>query len=312
MKILVLGDIHGRNCWTNIVANEPCDKVIFLGDYVSTHDRITEEEQIVNLDRILTYKTANPDKVILLRGNHDLQHLDYDWAECSGYFKKVADYMVSIKDKFLENTQWIYIYNNILFSHAGISAVWLGKNKLEDINNMKPSEYFGFTPDNIFDNYGASKTQPLTWIRPQILCECNIKDYTQVVGHTPVRVIGDIYKATKYHEHIWLCDNLPNQYLIIEDNNFIVKDTDKEEIVLPNRYNSVNKLIKVKNGLYRLECNNYNYLRIIGDKTITALDPDGGPFMSIGGEVCGKQIENIYSKDNNFYLELSDGKTSST
>lgn len=72
MKILVLGDIHGRDCWTNIVANEPCDKVIFLGDYVSTHDNITEEQQITNLDRILTYKIANPDKVILLRGNHKI------------------------------------------------------------------------------------------------------------------------------------------------------------------------------------------------------------------------------------------------
>lgn len=305
MKILVLGDIHGRDCWTNIVANEPCDKVIFLGDYVSTHDNITEEQQITNLDRILTYKIANPDKVILLRGNHDMQHLNYDWAECSGYFKKVADYMTSIKDKFLENTQWIYIDDNVLFSHAGISDVWLGENKIEDINNMQPSEYFGFTPDSIFDNYGISKTQPLTWIRPQILCECNIKGYTQVVGHTPVKRIGDIYKATKYHEHMWLCDNLPNEYLIIEDGEFTIMKTGNNEIILPNRYGDVNKLVQCKNGLYKLECKDMDYLSVTFDDTgIYAIDPSGGPYMTVGGSINGYEIEDIIEIDNDYYLKL--------
>ena len=305
MKILVLGDIHGRDCWTNIVANEPCDKVIFLGDYVSTHDNITEEQQITNLDRILTYKIANPDKVILLRGNHDMQHLNYYWGECSGYFKKVADHMTSIKDKFLENTQWIYINDNVLFSHAGISDIWLGENKLEDINNMEPSEYFGFTPASIFDNYGISKTQPLTWIRPQILCECNIKGYTQVVGHTPVKRIGDIYKATRYHEHIWLCDNLPNEYLIIEDEEFTIMKTGNNEIVLPNRYGDVNKLVQCTNGLYKLVCKDMDYLTVTFDDTgIHAVDPSGGPYMAVGGSIDGYEIKDIIKIDNDYYLKL--------
>ena len=44
-KILVLGDIHGRTCWADIIKKENPDKVIFLGDYVSTHDNISEEQQ---------------------------------------------------------------------------------------------------------------------------------------------------------------------------------------------------------------------------------------------------------------------------
>ena len=288
-----------------IVANEPCDKVVFLGDYVSTHDNITEEQQINNLERILTYKIANPDKVILLRGNHDMAELNYEWAKCSGYFKKVADYMVSIKDTFLENTQWTYIYGNILFSHAGVSDIWLGENKIEDINNMEPSEYFGFTPDNIFDNYGISKTQPLTWIRPQVLCECNIKGYTQVVGHTPVKKIGDIYKATKYHEHIWLCDNLPNEYLIIEDGEFTIMKTGNNEIILSNRYGDINKLVQCKNGLYKLECKDTDYLSVTFDDTsIYAIDPSGGPYMTVGGSIDGYEIEDIIKIDNDYYLKL--------
>ena len=70
MKVLILGDIHGRTIWKDIIEKESPDKVIFLGDYVSTHDNISSETQIANLNDILDYKEANSSKVILLRGNH--------------------------------------------------------------------------------------------------------------------------------------------------------------------------------------------------------------------------------------------------
>ena len=70
MKTLVLSDIHGKTIWKDIIEKENPDKVIFLGDYVSTHDDISSIQQIDNLEDILTYKEDNLDKVILLRGNH--------------------------------------------------------------------------------------------------------------------------------------------------------------------------------------------------------------------------------------------------
>ena len=90
MKILVFGDIHGRDCWKDIIHEEFPDNVIFLGDYVSTHDDIDPETQISNLKDILECKMLHMDDVILLRGNHDMQHLGYSWAECSGYNRKVG------------------------------------------------------------------------------------------------------------------------------------------------------------------------------------------------------------------------------
>lgn len=72
MKFLIIGDIHGRKIWKEIIEKENADRVIFLGDYVSTHDNISEEEQIENLTEILRYKKENPEKVILLRGNHEI------------------------------------------------------------------------------------------------------------------------------------------------------------------------------------------------------------------------------------------------
>lgn len=85
MKTLVLGDIHGRTIWKDIIEKENPDFVIFLGDYVATHDGVTAEQQLSNLEDILNYKEENSDKVVLLRGNHDIQHLGYYWAECSGW-----------------------------------------------------------------------------------------------------------------------------------------------------------------------------------------------------------------------------------
>ena len=75
MKTLVFGDIHGRDCWTDIIRKESPDKVVFLGDYVSTHEDIDELTQIKNLEDILTYKELYMESTILLRGNHDMQHL---------------------------------------------------------------------------------------------------------------------------------------------------------------------------------------------------------------------------------------------
>ena len=53
MKILILGDIHGRTIWKDIIEKESPDKVIFLGDYVSTHDNISADQQLSNLNNIL-------------------------------------------------------------------------------------------------------------------------------------------------------------------------------------------------------------------------------------------------------------------
>ena len=229
MRTLVLGDIHGKTIWKDIIKKENPDKVIFLGDYVTTHDDISSEKQIANLEEILDYKEANSNKVILLRGNHDGQHLGYSWAECSGLDRTVLEYMSkeTFKERFLSLTQRVYIDKelNTIFSHAGVSRVWMESVNcdIEDLNTLIPSELFGFTPDSLFDCYGDSVTQPPTWIRPRALCKCNISGYDQVVGHTPVtHGIVNMKKATKENRNIWLCDALGlSKYLLIENGTFI-------------------------------------------------------------------------------------------
>lgn len=235
MKILVFGDVHARYKVFEILNKEidQVDLVIFLGDFVSTHDKITEEEQIRVCDELWKIKEANPAKVVILRANHDVQHAGYYWAQCSGYFPKVGKWFEENKERWLRNTQWVYVHDRMLFSHAGVSKVWMENNGIEsvdDINSLEPSEVFGFTPEGWWDNHGNSKTQPPTWIRPESLLKCMVDGYTQIVGHTPVYRICNVSdevrgkSANPNIPDLWLCDNLPKQYLIIEDGEFIVKD----------------------------------------------------------------------------------------
>lgn len=235
MKILVLGDTHGRMQWFDIINAVQPDKTIFLGDYVSTHDDITEEQQCMNLEDILNHKESNPDSIVLLRGNHDMQHLGYSWADCSGYFRGVEEWLSEphMKQRFLDLTQWIHIEDNIVFSHAGISQVWwdylnLGeptKENLLKINELEPSPLFAFTPDRMSDYYGDSYSQPCTWIRPMSLAQNHIKGWDQVVGHTRVQRPGNIIPELEFYrenwnitiKELWCIDALPFQCMVIED-----------------------------------------------------------------------------------------------
>lgn len=222
MKIVVLGDIHGRTVWKDIIAKEQPDQVIFLGDYVSTHDCVSESDQVSNLLEIMRFKDHHPE-TILLRGNHDLQHLGYDWAECSGYFPWAAELMAYHKEEFLEKTQWIHVVGNTVFSHAGISTKWLESNflELDDINPLGPTELFGFTSSDRRDIYGTSPEQPPTWIRPETLVNVMIPGYDQVVGHTEVEYCFNVKDSSDIPNNLWLCDALGNKsYLVIENNEF--------------------------------------------------------------------------------------------
>ena len=225
MVTLVFGDIHGRTIWKDIVKKEKYDKVIFLGDYVTTHELISDEQQLSNFVDILNFKKDNSDRVILLRGNHDLWN--FSWGHCTPFpSNNLLSSLKPLFNDFSNLSQWIYIKDNILFSHAGVSQVWLDNNnlKIEDINDKGWYELFGFTPNNWSDCSGTSTSQPPTWIRPQSLVKCSVKDYIQVVGHSGVKSIISLKDINQSFSDIWLCDNLPNQYLIIKDDKFIVKD----------------------------------------------------------------------------------------
>ena len=230
-KTLVIGDIHGRTLWKDLLKKEAPEQVVMLGDYVSSHEYLPPEEQIRNLEEILELKEQRPEDIILLRGNHDLQHLGYWWAECSHLSPTVQRHMADPerKERFLSLTRWVHELEaggqRILCSHAGVSKVWMeraGIGSVADINACEPDGRFGFTPGRFSDHNGESTTQPCTWIRPASLTECAVDGYVHVVGHTPQETVT--HERINDHTELWLVDALAHgSYLVLEENGFTVK-----------------------------------------------------------------------------------------
>lgn len=155
LKVLSIGDIHGRDSWKFITHGSPyefeqwCtivgawaegdpnsmfigndiffkdypyyqyDKIVFIGDYV---DSFTLSNVVIkkNLEDIIYFKKILGDKVILLWGNHDVQYL-LPGHTCSGY-RPEARY--DLGDLFRNNKELFQLSFQIekyLWTHAGLT-----------------------------------------------------------------------------------------------------------------------------------------------------------------------------------------------
>lgn len=192
MKIIAIGDIHGRDSWKEIVKQD-FDKVIFIGDYFDSHD-IPFKDQLQNFQAIIAFKKENIDKVVLLIGNHDFHYLRYVDEHYSGYQEKFA---YPIGDQLRDAIEAGYLQmcsldDGFLFTHAGVTKTWAEFAKI-DLNNIEGSinKCFRFTPQmfKFMDYDGADATgdnvwsSPI-WVRPNSLGKDMVEGYVQVVGHT--------------------------------------------------------------------------------------------------------------------------------
>ena len=200
MKIIAIGDIHGREIWKKILeAEQGYDKVIFIGDYFDSKERITAQKQIDNFKEISALKETEKDKVILLFGNHDFHYLNGINDRYSGYQtidrKEISKCInKAYKDHLF---QICTIEPPYLFSHAGLTKTWCANNlTLKDYNNYKAieeevndlftcfPEQFGFTIGANNDSSGDDVTQSPIWVRPDSLKKDKLDHYIQLVGHT--------------------------------------------------------------------------------------------------------------------------------
>ena len=191
MKILINPDIHGRVFWKySIEHKDEFDKIIFLGDYLDAYspDLLLKEED--NFKEIIQFKKDNPDKVILLLGNHDCHYINDKIYEASRYNSFKHN---SYQKLFLDNIdlfQLIYIYDKYLFSHAGVYQKWIDLNKLTlkdlldcDLDKLSKSlnwiDYFrgGFydVGSCIWADIRDSGTEKL------------LKGYYHIFGHTQLK-----------------------------------------------------------------------------------------------------------------------------
>lgn len=213
MKIISIGDLHGRDTW-KIIKPERWDKIVFIGDYVDSFS-VKNVLMKLNLEKVINFKKQFPEKVILLWGNHDLQYyLGYDKHGCSGY---IPEMRYDFYDLFKGNEdlfQVAYQVDNYLWTHAGIHKGWYkyrfqnckwnkefqGINKLTLAEQL--NEAFKVRLDCLFDvgyrRGGIRDVGGIFWADKRETYNSPLEGYHQIVGHTKVSGIShyDISKTT--------------------------------------------------------------------------------------------------------------------
>ena len=195
-KILICPDVHGRKFWHKAIEMiDEVDQVVFLGDYLDpySHEGITFEDALIELEGILALKEDYPDKVVLLVGNHDIHYIKVEFMDCSRLNvhrrTEVHDLFMNNIDKF----QLIHEIDNYLFSHAGVYLRWTKKYEitLEELFNFKKFlEGRWYTLEDVsYIRGGWCKVGSCIWadIRESVENELPIMFKKQIVGHTQMQ-----------------------------------------------------------------------------------------------------------------------------
>ena len=92
MKTIVLGDIHGRDIWKDIVAQEKADRVIFIGDYFDSFD-IEPATQQYNFKEIIL--VGNNMKIASNKSNSNYKYFENS-IEAKKYFENIFIHLGTI------------------------------------------------------------------------------------------------------------------------------------------------------------------------------------------------------------------------
>lgn len=221
MKILVISDLHGRTRWKKFINKaKEYDAIVFLCDFVDSFF-IPHHDQIINLKELIKFKQDN-DNVYFVIGNHDLSYMYPLLYRCPGYTKKLAQQATPLYQSHEDLFTYAVELDSILFTHAGVSTVWLDRYNREDISiadkvNKIVREHpmslnFHQNQGRKFSSSGNEITQSPVWIRPESLLKVSAHSY-QVVGHTQIPY-PDI--NTSNNRKVLLTDS-PDYYTVITD-----------------------------------------------------------------------------------------------
>lgn len=156
MTYNIIGDIHGRANWKDIIKEDAIN--IFIGDYFSPYpdENISYVECKANFLDIIQYKKEHMDTTILLVGNHDAEY----WHFTEQYSRHDYEHKFEIRQLFEDNKDLFVISYAIedkaIVTHAGVSYVWYEYYK----NNNIIYEAYNCNyddPDEVEDRYSHEK-----------------------------------------------------------------------------------------------------------------------------------------------------------
>lgn len=165
--ILVVPDVHGRTFWRNVINSDL--PVVFLGDYTDPYyqEGITNQQALEEFKDIISLAKENPDRITLLLGNHMLHYVGLSPDSCRFdiyNWEEIYKLLVDNKQLFSNGFLW----DNTIFTHAGITIPWLRKNDLENtsiekvlnvINTFEFSDEFIKAPNYYMDCFDHPITQ---------------------------------------------------------------------------------------------------------------------------------------------------------
>jgi hypothetical protein len=170
-----------------------------MDSHYESNTQIREE-----LEAIVQFKKNYPEQVILLLGNHDLAYyFKYSEHACSRHRPEMYWDMHELFQNNKNLFQPTFAYENYLFSHAGVSSVWLTKF-LNDIGmpemprtalNISQEITSGFYRNNrILYQVGAMRggyhrVGGPFWCDATELVDTLPANLHQVVGHTPGKTV---------------------------------------------------------------------------------------------------------------------------
>lgn len=239
MRILVVPDLHGRANWHQpvtdfLTAAAPADRVVFLGDYLDSFT-VADQPMLDNFIDVLLLREREPERVILLLGNHCFPYLFHPTFRCSGFRPQLAPALHILFKTHQTLFQVAWQAGPYLFTHAGVSDMWL------DVNRLAIRLLLGHAacPDNLADtlnqllaseqgrqllwqvsgyNGGRDRVDGPLWVRPIHLSRGLLPGLIQVVGHTPQpHILSEVNEATQTGFIVADChDRSPDEFLTLQ------------------------------------------------------------------------------------------------
>lgn len=204
MKHIAIGDLHGRDTWQQ-VNTKSYDKVIFLGDYVDSHD-LSDLAILENFKKVIALKKRQPEKIVLLLGNHDAHYLHYPRFECSGFRPTMQRDLTTLFCKNADLFQVAYQKDNYLFTHAGVTNNWY--NEIQrlpvlrqiceqeetlagQLNQLEKTTYRASLYDAGMERGGYGYGGPL-WADIKETFSDMLHGYHQITGHNRIEEIRTV------------------------------------------------------------------------------------------------------------------------
>lgn len=217
MKYLIIGDVHGRDFWREPVKetlNNSDFEIIFLGDFLDCYpfewDKGFDYEThaLENFKEIIQLKKDNPDRIILLLGNHDCTYaIGTHICDCrrdKAHYEEIANLFKNNRNLLQLAKEDTINGKHFIFSHAGILKGWVervfgdemnedGFNVVNELNKAWETDHYGILNAlGIYDSFrgwGGGRYGSPVWADIRSWADKREGDTYgyNIVGHTYLR-----------------------------------------------------------------------------------------------------------------------------